>query len=44
MTFIEWLRFENGYGGDGSTESIQAEYSAAETDILYEEYSEEYGG
>ena len=40
MTFIEWLKLNYSYTGDGSTESIQAEYSAAEIDHLYQEYSD----
>jgi hypothetical protein len=41
MTFIEWLRENKGYTGDGSELSMQSEYSASECNELYEEYSKD---
>jgi len=41
MSFINWLKENYNYTGDGSVEDIESTYSFSEIDTMYEEYSNE---
>jgi hypothetical protein len=43
MDFIEWLRENYNYKGDGSTFDMQSIYSGPEIEYLYSKYESEYG-